>query len=613
MMNVFAYNSAILSSDRHKISVPDEDEVKILQFAAKEKNIEWFYNSLKNTSYPVEDKIDKNQELPNAKRREIVVVIGLNSIREIETIYGQMNPKSILIVCEPNPAFVLHALNHKDLKVFQNPNVALFACANEEMMYHFNITFCGWLLLLVGNMKFYTTHYYRDFEPQRAKEIIEAIALVVSSNRWGAGNSIEDCLEGSSQVMQNLKFMPRSKDVRLLKEKYKDVPCIIVSAGPSLEKNMQELHNVKDSAIIIATETILERLLKEGIVPHFVTSMERIMQAYEFSFKGKVIPPEVTLIAPPVIKPMIYDEYPGNYIIPMREGVREFIWWNDLLELGNDAYVMVGDSTAHLAFGFAIHTGANPIILMGQDLAYGDGKKDHASGTVYDKIGVNWQRDSMLEPSKTTEGYYGGEVVTNQVWTNFKKWFEMYALRFKDEKTIINATEGGAKIKGVLQMPLKEAIEKHCKEEFPIREILNATASYKIEAKVIKEKLVKAVKQLKQIRKTAETVIKNTDVTKIKEQLSHAELAKEHAKLKKADKMLEKLYGHMLLFHTVQPMIIHSFYRLYRIEETLTRENVIENMVIQRELAETVVFGIDELVGHMNETIKEIGQKKEAL
>ncbi|WP_319402088.1 6-hydroxymethylpterin diphosphokinase MptE-like protein [uncultured Anaeromusa sp.] len=609
-MDIFEYNSLIVGAQKNYISEPNEDELKRLQFVAREKNIEWFFDHEGEKSYPVQDVLDSTQDLPNPKRREIIVVVGLNSIREIESLYGKMHVNSFMFVCEPNPSFVMNALSKKDMRVFLNPNIALLACSGEDLMYQLNVSFQSWLLLLLGNIKVYATHYYRNFAKNEFKEVLDSLALVASSCRWGAGNSIEDCLQGSSQVMRNLKYLPRSKDVRLLKGKFENIPCIIVSAGPSLEKNLTLLHQVKDKAIIIATETILERLLDEKIVPHFVTTMERIVQAYEYSYKGKVIPPEVTLIAPPLIEPKIFEEYKGNYIIPMREGVREFFWWNEMLELGQDANMMVGDSTAHLAFGFAIHSGANPIILMGQDLAYGEGARDHASGTVYDEIGINWQKDPMLEPSGKTEGYYGGEVISNQVWLNFKKWFEMYILHYKGQIKIINSTEGGAKIKGALQLPLQEAINLYCKEEIPIRKIIDETATYSLQPKQIKEKLVKAVKELKQTKKLAENVLKTIEGMKIDGSMTEAQLMQEYKKLKKSDAFLEALYKNNLLFHTVQPMIIHSFYRLYRIEENLNYKNIIENMDIQKELATSVVFGIDQLIKHMKETIEELANAK---
>jgi len=48
----------------------------------------------------------------------------------------------------------------------------------------------------------------------------------------------------------------------------------IVSAGPSLRKNMHLLREAKDKAIIIATQTMLRPLIDMGIEPHYVTSLD---------------------------------------------------------------------------------------------------------------------------------------------------------------------------------------------------------------------------------------------------------------------------------------------------------------------------------------------------
>lgn len=594
----------ILNAERHIIHSNSDEYVSDLNFVAREGNTEWFLNEQKTISYPVVDEFDSSQKLPNAKLREIIIVIGMNSVKEIEEVYSLMHPNSYMVVIETDPVFVGHVLRNKDLSVFLRPNISLIAYPVSGIMTYLNTIFNSVLILLLGNIKVYVTSFYRNFEMKRTLEIIDIISLTATSNRWGAGNSIDDCLEGSTQILQNLKYLPKSKDFRSLKGAFKNKPLIIVSAGPSLEKNIHLLHQIKNKAVIVSTESILERLLKEGIVPHFVTTMERVIQAYEFSYKGKIIPPEVTLVAPPVIKPMIYEEYRGNYFIPMRDGIREFYWWADLLEFGKDAFVMVGDSTAHLAFGLAIHTEANPVILVGQDLSFGDlGTKCHAGGTVYEEIGTNYQSDPMQEPTKHTEGYYGEIVTTNQLWLNFKKWFELYIGKYKKEILVINATEGGAKINGAIQMPLRKVIEQYCVEEISVLSIIEQCPCYDLDLKKIRDRLKKAKRELESIGKMAQTLNRKLEKIRITNESSQAELLNIHKQLKKSDELWKKVQENNLLFHNVQPMIVRTFHRLYQIEESLTIENIRNNIDIQKGFIESIIFVVASLTQNMGDSV----------
>ncbi|KAA2301602.1 DUF115 domain-containing protein, partial [Clostridioides difficile] len=109
---------------------------------------------------------------------------------------------------------------------------------------------------------------------QSSVAIIKTIKEVVSYKTMIYGNSVEDSLIGFKHNMVNLKHLPRSKDVSLLKNSMRSLPAVVVAAGPSLNKNIEQLHNLKDNVIIIAVDTIAQRLCNEGIIPDFICSIE---------------------------------------------------------------------------------------------------------------------------------------------------------------------------------------------------------------------------------------------------------------------------------------------------------------------------------------------------
>lgn len=221
------------------------------------------------------------------------------------------------------------------------------------------------------SIKFYFTTYYREHGLNVSLELVKKAKETVKYKALLLGNSIEDSLLGFNQTMSNISCLLRSKDVSHLKNTFANKPAIIVSAGPSLNKNIAKLKDMKNKAIVIAVDTIASRLCNEGIIPDFICSVEREVETYTYFYENKQYPSETTLVGPMVLYPPIFEEFKGDIILPMREHVGEFNWIRKVFDIHGENYIETGNSCAHVAFGFAKHIGASPIVLVGQDLAFG--------------------------------------------------------------------------------------------------------------------------------------------------------------------------------------------------------------------------------------------------
>jgi hypothetical protein len=110
---------------------------------------------------------------------------------------------------------------------------------------------------------------------------------------------------------------------------------------------------------------------------------------------------------------------------------------------------MLASSCTQVAMWALKHMGCNPIIFVGLDLALEDGRQ-------YSDGCEGWTpAQSTLE----VEGYHGGTVQTLAQYNVFRDQFE---LSFGHEEfsgvRFINATEGGAKLRGIDQQSLGEVI-----------------------------------------------------------------------------------------------------------------------------------------------------------
>jgi hypothetical protein len=109
-----------------------------------------------------------------------------------------------------------------------------------------------------------------------------------------------------------------------------------------------------------------------------------------------------------------------------------------------------------MAFSLCVYWGFRNIILIGQDLAL-TGSYMYADGN---KIDLNNSEKTLIE----VQDINGSTVYTYGDYYRYLKWFEQEIPLLQDV-SVIDATEGGALIRGSLVMTFEEAIKKYCQGE----------------------------------------------------------------------------------------------------------------------------------------------------
>ncbi|HVJ50750.1 motility associated factor glycosyltransferase family protein [Desulfitobacterium sp.] len=284
------------------------------------------------------------------------------------------------------------------------------------------------------------------------QEIRRIIIEVFQYHILAKGNDISWSIKGLTNLSEHIPYLARSPYLRQIADTWHK-PVVIVLAGPSLNKNIAVLKEWQDRVTIFCVNTVFNKLLDYGIVPDATFTLDRAPVIAEKHYKrDDHIPESVVLVGNPVIDPRSVNLFKHNMFI---FGGGEF-YQSELARDMGYGLLPVGLSVTHFAFMFALYIGAPAILLVGQDLAYGSEGRTHSSGSVYDEIKVDLDKENDVV---YLEGYYGGEVPSSLSWKLFRDWYEIYLERFPS--LLINCTEGGAKIKGTLQLPLKEALEQY--------------------------------------------------------------------------------------------------------------------------------------------------------
>lgn len=355
----------------------------------------------------------------------------------------------LIVIYEADPEVFLHAfyafdcseiLNCDDVCLFvgDTPDVTgdtvYWELSGNKVMNAKNLQ----IVELPASMSLHRTLYM-----EHVTKLREAVLFRVKS----AGNLPSDNLRGIQNIISNLDTLTRNPGIMGLKGLFKGKPGVVVSSGPSLDKNIDLIQSLQGKAVIAAPDASLRMLRKANAFPDFVTSIER-MPATARLFEGLEDSDFARshLVAPGVLHPKTFENFKGSKIVCERE-YAIFNWLNF-----QKGVIPPGPSAGNFAFEFLAYLGCEPIILVGQDLALGENNKTHAKNNFYGDQTKAYQRGLTK-----TSGNYGKEVTTNEVLNLFRNYYEYQISAYKIR--VINATEGGAVIRGTEVKSLSEAIE----------------------------------------------------------------------------------------------------------------------------------------------------------
>jgi len=406
------------------------------------------------------------------------IVFGLNSSAVLKEILSKKTETAWVLVVEKDRALIKKLLEEIDLTPYLENRLQrlVFIYGDQDRMEGFFDQFLhsivGYYFLQAEVVRTYPTYRLQQDEYQWC---FETVVDKIRKNMINLGNSLEDSQKGIYNELQNIKHVLRNKRFKQLENKFEGVPIICVASGPSLDKQLPLLKEVQGRALIISAESAFRVLLKNGITPDALCILERGEASYDLSLKGIDIPMETVLFGLTLIDPRIGDQWPGHQIPVFKTNVSHSRLLSDAF--GDFGTMYSGNSVAHMNFNLASYLGGNPIIFIGQDLAYAEDGKTHSKHSFYDKDEVEKLDDrykriikqsledtgELFNKEVYVDGYYGGKVRSRELWRQFLTWFIHLLKEARKENSLyINATEGGADIPGMVKMPFKEAIGQYC-------------------------------------------------------------------------------------------------------------------------------------------------------
>ncbi len=424
---------------------------------------------------------------------EVIVVFGLGTGKAIDYIARHFPKLERVIVIEPDLNLFKKVMHELDLfkLMSQVPSLSLILnkTAQESALFFEQLTRDLFELYPPIVLHYYFDsiypHFYNEFQGILTERLRLRLVNIATKDNFKQAWMVN--------TLRNLKHFNGSCGI--LMEKLQGLPAIIVSAGPSLNKNMHLLKELKDRAVIVAVGTAIRILDSNGIVPHIRMAMDGgsgEMQIFETINTNSAI--------------LLYSDQLYYEILPQYEGPAiKMILDIDALSryLAEDNYkyelVASGFSIANTALDFLCRSGCNTIIFMGQDLCYTEGKL-YAKGS--------WKKDdgefdfSGAGYIKTTD-IFENEVYTTRPFMGMKSLFEQEILQHP-EINFIDATEGGLGIENTEIKTLQELMDNELAAKYDIDGLISKAvkeAQNDNEADKIEQAVLTLEKELTKISK----------------------------------------------------------------------------------------------------------------
>ena len=548
-----------------------------------------------------------------------IVIVGISNGEHIRRIMESVPKTCTILVYEPSFEVFRRAMEEVDLSFLFQMNIPVGIVVQGINDYEIQTYFHMFISLdNITFLKYYINGNYEELFPEEVTKFITDLRVYMKDIEVGWNTTVRYTDINAKNVFHNLHYLAEGYNAKdlwgILPE---DVPVIVVSAGPSLNKNIQDLKKAVGKACIIATDTAMKPLLNAGIIPDLFVIVDGLKPTVLFEHKDISKTPMLTMTG--VSIPSMKLHKGKKFFYYNGEGFESEILFELSRKMGRDRTlpnIPTGGSVATTAYSFGIQMGAKTVILVGQDLAM-TGNKTHADGTFQDKM---QEIDTDSGEYFEVDAIDGGKVLSRADFKLYLDWFEKYIKEWT-AITTVDATEGGALIHGSKIMTLKKAIQKYCKRDFNVKWHINRVKKlFPDEYQEIPlEYFENADKKLEDVRKKALEGIKyyeKLESISKKNGFSQKEFQKILKKIKKINNYMEKDYMAETVNDSIKGMELALRPQIYQLQDD--RQKEMEDIAKQgKVMLYGIAVAVEEIKGIADDTVvqyaKDMKLKKKTL
>lgn len=383
-----------------------------------------------------------------------VVFFGVGLGYHIEAFVEQY-PNTEFSLFEPSPSLFNLFLAEKSLKSTTMKKMVLLSCAipGGGVDGFFNELF---LKITDKNIVFLNLPIYERLFAKEYKSFFEQFKKFVREKRMNLHTEYLFQKDWTTNSIKNLEVLLNTPNILMQRtECFKNKPVVIVSAGPSLDYEIENLRKIKKEglAFLFSVGSAINALLSNDILPDAIFGFEATNDILVYK---KLIESGIKDI------PMVFGSRIGPKIIERYKGPK----YHFLVSLDKINHFFLRDQKGHEIKGvveapsiavvvqqLVFFMGFSQIILAGQNFSF-PGNKNYAKGIEYQET-IDPSTKSALE---ITTDVNGNKVLTDIGYNAMRRQMETYIELYK--MSVINTTVDGAAIKGAKFVPMEKVIKE---------------------------------------------------------------------------------------------------------------------------------------------------------
>ncbi|MGE7544927.1 motility associated factor glycosyltransferase family protein [Sporosarcina newyorkensis] len=374
-----------------------------------------------------------------------------------------------------------------------------------------------------GMLQIFTLPMYEKVYEKQIAHITKSMVEVLKHKRLNLATTKSNQKRWIVNSMKNFPVLLKTPNILhdVSREFFCNKPAIIVAAGPSLNEEYDNLRYIKENklAYIFSVGSAINSIIEQGIYPDATCSMDPKEKNQDVISKVKDRNiKDIPLVFGSSIGFETLESYPGEmfHMITSADKISlQLLDTNRSIDIVWDA-----PTVAAVTLQLLCQLECNPIILVGQNLAYQDHKR-YAEGIEYDFISSEVKSEEM-EKAVTVKNVYGDDIQTNISFNSMRRQLEAYVKIYRDIE-VINTTKGGAQIAGTSFIELEKVLENRLRTKVVDLNWTKASNSYDkayIRKKIVdisrsEEKCKEIVEDALEKIKKVEVLIKNRQIKKI--------------------------------------------------------------------------------------------------
>lgn len=379
--------------------------------------------------------------------RHVLIIIGFgNGSLLDEIIKSDLFKKNIhFLFIEP---FLEVNISDKHLNVIQsNPKLSYYR--NDDLKPIYIANFISRFISIPCSIQIHPN--YLNANPKQIRKCLNIIEEGIKTKQISNNTELKFATDWIIEPLLNTNYFSKSINLKKLKGTFKGKPAMLIASGPSLKEHLNFIKDKQESFYLFAVGSALRALIKNGIYPDFVLSVDASNRNFETHFQG--ISFNGPLIYETMSNSKIQEQHQGSLIVSRSSS--DFVsvqFFDDLYSFGHSS-----PSVAVYTMQVIAYLGFSEVYLVGQDLAlingnyYAEGIKHHAG-----------MKD--LEAEMLVENNLGETIGTTRALKIFIDSFESLIKTLPKTFKVFNLSMYGARIEGAKYIAANE-ISKYPKNK----------------------------------------------------------------------------------------------------------------------------------------------------